>query len=70
MQRALRFLIFIGFIIWMFFLFEQYLPKDLSLYRVDDATTSARCQKYGDMIEEERALGYGDRLKQLFQGCW
>lgn len=70
MQGALKFLIFAGLIVWGFILMEQHFPTYVPDFRIADAGTDERCQSFGSEGEGERTLQYGDRIRQIFAGCW
>lgn len=66
----LRTLIFIGLIMWGFFLAEQLLPTTSFGKMVDSAVSAERCKQYGSMVEGERQMDYRDRIRQFVRGCW
>jgi hypothetical protein len=70
MQRALKILIIAGLVVWGFIMLEQYVPNYVPSVRITDANTDPKCQKFGKEGEGEHTLGYGDRVKQIFAGCW
>lgn len=70
MHSALKLLILVGLIIWGFILLKEHMPNYLPDIRIADAETDERCQHFGRMEEGEQTLQYGDRIRQIFAGCW
>ncbi len=69
MQKVLQFLVIVGLLFWGFLWYEKTNPLNFAI-NIDDSNTSERCAKYAQDVEGVQVLGYGDRVKQFFSGCW
>ncbi len=71
MYTALRFLIILGLILWLFFMYEKANPNALlPSFTVDDATRSQKCAQFATTTDAGTSMDYRDRIKQLLAGCW
>ena len=71
MQKALSFLIIIGLVVWGFLMYEKSHPTfSLPHMSVNAPEQEARCATFGTDVEGERTLSYGDRIKEIMNGCW
>ena len=76
MQRLFSVLVILGMIIWVFLLWQQAQPiqrVERTAGYVDNANTADRCAQYrmtDDGDGSTWVLGYGGRIRQLFNGCF
>ncbi|MBX9906824.1 hypothetical protein K2X96_02930 [Patescibacteria group bacterium] len=71
MYTALRFLIILGLIFWLFVMYEKANPNlPLPSFSVDDATRSEKCAQYAKTTDAGTSMDYRDRIKQFLAGCW
>ncbi len=70
MNKALRYLILIGLVVWGFLMYESSHPNLNFGGTISDANTDTRCDKFKKDVEGEQILSYGDRFAQFAQGCW
>lgn len=69
MHSALKLLVLAGLVMWGFILMEQHFPDYAPNIQLADPS-SERCQKFGREEYGVRTLQYGDRIRQIFAGCW
>lgn len=69
MSKSLKYLVLFGFAVWAILMFDQYHAVGMTDF-ILKLGESERCANVGEIIDGERVLTYGDRLRQFAKGCW
>lgn len=68
MQSTLSFFVVVGLILWGFLMYQKSHPS-LS-FSINTPEKKAACAQIGYDVEGQQNLSYGDRIKQVLNGCW